>query len=124
MKLKNIIQGLVIVVLLIAAVYSLLPDKPKHNQRLSIDDGGIIYQGSMFKQKFNGQGTVKFKNDDTYVGHFTNGQFNGQGRFISHNHWEFKGQFKKNLPHGQGVLKMNKQSYQATFKKGELINAH
>ena len=124
MKLKNIIQGLVIVVLLIAAVYSLLPDKQKHNQRLSIDDGGIIYQGSMFKHKFNGQGTVKFKNDDTYVGHFTNGQFNGQGRFISHNHWEFKGQFKKNLPNGQGVLKMNKHNYQATFKKGELINAH
>lgn len=124
MKIRNIIQGLVIVALLIAAVYSLLPDKQKHHQRLSIDDGGIIYQGSMFKHKFNGQGTAKFKNNDTYVGHFTNGQFNGQGKFISHNHWEFKGQFKKNLPNGQGILKMNKQSYHVTFKKGELINAH
>ena len=51
----------------IAAVYSLLPDS-KTQSALIIDDG-IIYRGSMFKQKFNGQGTVKFKNDATYVGH-------------------------------------------------------
>lgn len=124
MKTRNITQVIVVVILLIAAVYSLIPDKQKRHKQLTLDNGGIVYQGSLFKYKFNGSGTVKFQNHDRYVGHFSNGQFSGNGKFISHDHWEFDGKFNKNLPDGHGILKMNEQSYQATFKKGELINAH
>lgn len=124
MKTRNIIQVIVVVILLIAAVYSLTPDKQQRHQQLTLDNGRIVYQGGLFKHKFNGSGTVKFKNHDRYVGHFVNGEFSGNGKFISHDHWEFDGKFNKNLPDGHGILKVNKQSYQATFKKGELINAH
>lgn len=124
MKIKNILQSLVVIILIIAAIYSLLPEQHQAQQQLTLDNGKIAYHGDVFKKKFNGLGTIKFKNKDYYRGHFIDGKFDGQGKFISHENWQYQGQFQNNLPNGKGTLSIDKQKYQVTFKKGELIHAH
>lgn len=124
MKTRNILQGVVVVILIVAAIYSLLPERHQAQQQLTLDNDKIVYHGGIFKDKFNGLGTIKFKNKDHYRGHFVDGKFNGQGKFISHENWQYQGQFKNNLPDGKGVLTTDKHKYRVTFKKGELTDAH
>ncbi|MGO3468887.1 MAG: hypothetical protein ACTIMJ_06120 [Weissella hellenica] len=124
MKIRNILQSLVVIILIIAAIYSLLPERQQPRAQLTLDSGKIVYHGDVFKEKFNGLGTIKFKNKDQYRGHFIDGKFEGQGKFISHESWQYQGTFKNNLPDGKGVLTIDKHKYRVTFKKGELIDAN
>ena len=46
---------------------------------LTLDQGNIKYEGSLVHGKMNGQGTLTFKNGDSYTGNFKNGIFSGKG---------------------------------------------
>ena len=56
---------------------------------LKLDNGSLVYDGSLVRGKMNGQGTITFSNGDTYTGAFTNGAFNGKGTFQSKEGWVY-----------------------------------
>lgn len=59
---------------------------------LKLDNGTIVYDGSLVRGKMNGQGTITFQNGDQYTGGFNNGAFNGKGTFQSKEGWTYEGQ--------------------------------
>lgn len=86
---------------------------------LSLDDGNIVYDGSLVRGKMNGQGTLTFQNGDTYTGEFSNGAFNGKGTFQSAGGWSYEGDFVNGQPEGQGKLTTEQDVvYEGTFKQG------
>lgn len=46
--------------------------------KLTLDQGKMVYQGSILNGKMNGKGTLTFENGDTYTGEFKNGAFDGK----------------------------------------------
>lgn len=87
--------------------------------KLTLDQGKMVYQGSILNGKMNGKGSLTFENGDTYIGEFKNGAFDGQGTFTSKDGWTYVGQFKKGLADGKGKLTTeNKTVYEGQFKQG------
>ena len=62
---------------------------------LKLDNGNIVYDGSLVRGKMNGQGTITFQNGDQYTGGFNNGAFNGKGTFQSKEGWTYEGDFEE-----------------------------
>ena len=58
---------------------------------LTLDQGKIKYEGSLVHGKMNGEGTLTFKNGDSYKGYFKNGTFDGKGTFTSKAGWKYEG---------------------------------
>lgn len=96
---------------------------PQEGQ-LKLDQGKMVYEGSMLNGKMNGEGKLAFKNGDTYKGQFKNGVFEGKGTYTAKDGWTYVGQFKKGLADGQGTLTTeDKTVYQGKFKQGIYQNA-
>ena len=111
----EIIAGGVIVAL---AVFSFWPAK-EEKEHYTLDHQQIVYDGYVYKNKFNGAGKLKIEGD-TYQGHFKDGRFDGQGTFVSHDGWRYVGAFKKGAPSGQGSLTTeDKTVFTGTFVDGE-----
>lgn len=115
------IAAVTVIVLSIIVVFtSSIPG----NGVLTLDNGSIKYDGSLVRGKMNGQGTLTFKNGDTYTGDFKNGAFNGKGTFVSGSGWKYEGDFKNGQAEGQGTLTTENQVvYKGKFKQGIYQNA-
>lgn len=114
------VAGEFVTVLLIAAfaVFALKPAQHT-TAHYTLDHGRIIYDGQVFKNKFDGQGKLHLKNGDVYQGQFKDGRFNGKGTLKSHDGWQFTGYFVKGDVSGHGKLTTQKNKvYQGEFKDG------
>jgi len=123
MKKRWLFEGLVVLILLVLAGFSL---STSHHQQAhyTLDHEKIVYDGGMLKNKFNGHGKLTLKNKDYYVGDFKDGQFSGHGTFKSHEKWQYRGNFTAGVPDGKGTLTTaDKKNYRGVFKKGELVHA-
>ncbi|KAG5506422.1 hypothetical protein JKF63_05925 [Porcisia hertigi] len=72
-----------------------------------------------------GECRIRFRNEDTYVGHVSNFQLHGFGhyRFAEDGH-SYTGHFKKGWPHGKGLLVFaNGDVYRGSFVDG-LFDGH
>ena len=86
---------------------------------LKLDNGTIVYDGSLVRGKMNGQGTITFQNGDQYTGGFSNGAFNGKGTFQSKEGWTYEGDFVNGQAEGKGKLTTEQEVvYEGTFKQG------
>ena len=86
---------------------------------LKLDNGTIVYDGSLVRGKMNGQGTITFQNGDQYTGGFNNGAFNGKGTFQSKEGWTYEGDFVNGQAEGKGKLTTEQEVvYEGTFKQG------
>ena len=92
---------------------------------LTLDQGNIKYEGSLVHGKMNGQGTLTFKNGDSYTGNFKNGIFSGKGTFTSQSGWKYEGELVNGQADGKGKLTTEGNViYEGTFKQGIYQNAH
>lgn len=123
MKVRYFLEGIVSVLLVASAVYSLMPNI-EHVHDYQVDQKKMTYDGRMEDHKFSGEGTLIFADQTKYQGGFQDGQFNGQGKFTSNKNWIYQGGFKDGAPDGSGKLTIDGQTYRETFKKGQLVNAH
>ena len=86
---------------------------------LKLDDGKIIYNGSLVRGKMNGKGAVTFSNGDKYEGNFRNGAFDGEGTFTAASGWNYKGNFVNGQADGKGKLTTQTNVvYEGIFKQG------
>lgn len=111
----ELLAGLIILLCAIWVFASGIPMKGK----VSLNEGQIIYEGTLVRGKMTGQGKVTYENGDVYEGEFENGAFQGQGTFTSKDGWRYTGQFAKGKPDGKGELVTeDKVAYTGTFKQG------
>ena len=86
---------------------------------LKLDNGTIVYDGSLVRGKMNGQGSITFENGDQYTGDFSNGAFNGKGTFQSKAGGKYEGNFVSGQAEGYGKLTTEQDVvYEGTFKQG------
>ena len=71
---------------------------------LELDNGKIVYNGSLVRGKMTGKGTITFENGDKYKGDFRNGTFDGEGVFTAVSGWKYEGSFSNGQAEGQGTL--------------------
>ena len=102
----------------ICAVSVFLLNTPKKGV-LTLDNGALVYDGTVVRGKMNGQGTLTFENGDQYTGDFNNGAFNGKGTFQSKDGWKYEGDFVNGQAEGQGKLTTEQEVvYEGSFKQG------
>ncbi|MBF8971027.1 MULTISPECIES: hypothetical protein [unclassified Streptococcus] len=105
-------------VILLCAVWVFVSGIPMKG-KVSLNDGKIIYEGTLVRGKMTGQGKATYENGDVYEGEFENGAFQGQGTFTSKDGWRYTGQFANGKPDGKGELVTeDKVAYTGTFKQG------
>lgn len=115
---RNIVEGVVCVIIVILAVLSFWPDKSA-KEHYTLDKGQIVYDGYVYKNKFNGEGKLTI-GKDKYAGAFKDGIFDGKGTFTSEKGWTYVGDFKKGVPEGNGVLTTEDGTiFKGVFKDGE-----
>ncbi|MBP2624202.1 MORN repeat-containing protein [Streptococcus oricebi] len=118
------LEWLALTVIVLSAIFVFTSGLPRKGV-LSLENGAIHYDGSLVRDKMNGQGHLTFKNGDSYSGQFQNGLFHGQGTFNSAAGWKYEGEFVNGQAQGQGKLTTeNKVVYEGTFKQGIYQNAH
>ncbi|WP_461215574.1 hypothetical protein, partial [Lacticaseibacillus sp. GG6-2] len=103
--------------IIIAGVAALRPSVAQHAD-VRLDKQRMTYDGRMLKNKFDGQGTLKFKNGDRYQGRFKAGRFDGAGTFTSHRGWQYEGHFNAGSAIGQGILIKGNHTYKGTVSGG------
>lgn len=116
--LRHVFEIVMVVLIIALATISLWPNFSGHTTE-SLDQNKLKYDGYVVNQRFNGQGTLRFANQDQYTGTFANGRFSGKGHYVSHDGWEFQGSFANGKMTGTGTITQNNQII-ATFKNGEL----
>ncbi|WP_229718027.1 hypothetical protein [Ligilactobacillus salitolerans] len=120
MKAKQLrtLAELVTVVVLVFFAWIALRAPRQTTEHYQLDRGRIVYDGTVFKNKFSGQGKLRLKNGDLYQGRFKQGRFDGAGTFKSHQGWQFAGHFKNGQVTGHGKLTTKKQQ----VYRGEFVN--
>ena len=112
---RHNLELLAVTVIVLSAMVAFTSGIPSQGA-LTLDKGAL---------KYNGQGTLTFKNGDTYKGNFKNGTFNGKGTFTAKAGWKYEGNFVNGQPEGQGKLTTeNNVVYKGKFKQGIYQNAH
>ena len=107
-----------VLLIAICAISVFLLNTPKQGV-LTLDNGALVYDGTLVRGKMNGQGTMTFENGDQYTGDFNNGAFNGKGIFQSKSGWKYEGDFVNGQAEGQGKLTTEQEVvYEGTFKQG------
>lgn len=107
-----------VILIVVFAVIALKPAQ-RTTGHYTLDHGRIIYDGQVFKNKFDGTGKLRLKNGDLYQGQFKDGRFNGTGSLKSHEGWKFSGHFVQGDVSGHGKLTTQKNKvYQGEFKDG------
>jgi hypothetical protein len=78
------------------------------------------YQVTMVAGRISGDGKLKFKNGDTYIGSFRDGQRDGKGYTEFANGDQYEGAYKDDLPDGPGLfLESDGMEYQGAWKAGK-----
>ena len=107
-----------VLLIAICAISVFLLNTPKKGV-LTLDNGALVYDGTLVRGKMNGQGTMTFENGDQYTGEFNNGAFNGKGTFQSKSGWKYEGDFVNGQAEGQGKLTTEQEVvYEGSFKQG------
>ncbi|MDQ0221561.1 hypothetical protein [Streptococcus moroccensis] len=110
--------------IVLCGLFVLLLSFPK-TVKTSYNDGAIVYEGQVVRQKMTGQGKMTFANGDTYEGDFSNGTFQGKGMFRAKSGWSYEGEFVNGLAHGKGKLTTeNGVVYEGVFEKGAYQDAN
>ena len=94
-----------IATVLLIAICAVSVFSTKHSKKgvLTLDNGALVYDGTLVRGKMNGQGTMTFENGDQYTGEFNNGGFfNGKGTFNQKDGWKYEGDFVNGQAEGQG----------------------
>ena len=91
-----------------------------HKATLKTED--YTYIGNVLNDAPDGQGTLTYKNGDTYKGHFKQGKFDKKGTFYSKNgKWHYTGSFSGGLANGQGVMTTpDGKRHDVSYKNGIL----
>lgn len=97
--------GLLLLALCLPAMAS-----PPHEARLFVDREGAahlpdsgVYRGDYLDGLFHGQGELRWRNGDRYVGGFRRGLMFGQGRLEEANGGVYQGEFRDGMSEGRGV---------------------
>ena len=115
---RSRIEIATVLLIAICAVSVFLLNTPKKGV-LTLDNGALVYDGTLVRGKMNGQGTLTFENGDQYTGDFNNGAFNGKGTFQSKSGWKYEGDFVNGQAEGQGKLTTEQEVvYEGSFKQG------
>ena len=88
----------------------------------------MVFNGEMKAGKMDGQGSIKFRNDDTgkydrYIGNFENSTPKGNGIYDSSEGWRLQGSFDGAFDTGDGTLYLDENDavIKGEFKDGELV---
>ena len=68
------------------------------------------YEGDFADNKFNGYGSIEFKNNDSYQGYFKNGVYHGDGKYETQT-GVYNGEFKGGKYEGRGIYRWKDGSY-------------
>jgi len=83
-------------------------------------DNGDSYEGELFDNKRDGQGTYTWKDGDKYVGDFIDNQRTGKGTFYWVDGERYEGEFLNGNRHGRGIYFFkNGNRYEGDFREGK-----
>jgi hypothetical protein len=82
---------------------SFLNDRFQGNGTLRYRDG-TIYTGSFENGKFEGKGQMKWSNGDSYTGDYSKGYRHGKGIYYFHSGGHYRGNWKDGVKHGYGWM--------------------
>ena len=97
---------------------------------LVISDGkGLlgVYEGEMAEGKLQGEGDLRFRDDETggwdrYTGDFVSSKAEGEGLLTTNEGWEYDGGFKDGEEDGEGTLSHDDGTVIfATFEAGDIV---
>jgi len=101
-----------IAILLISFFYSTLSfaqicieGECQNGTGVAINSDGSKYEGQFIDGKSDGQGSIQYRNGDSYVGDFSGGVFHGSGVYLWVNGDKYEGQFIGGKKHGIGNIK-------------------
>ena len=81
----------------------------------------LCYEGEYKHGKKEGKGTAYYEGGEEYNGYFVNGLREGKGVFKWNDGTEWRGIFKNDEMNGSGMFVDGEESYEATYKDGDLI---
>ena len=113
-----------IAILLISFFYSTLSfaqicieGECQNGTGVAINSDGSKYEGQFIDGKSDGQGSIQYRNGDSYVGDFSGGVFHGSGVYLWVNGDKYEGQFIGGKKHGIGNIKYSAgEEYTGEFK--------
>tara|TARA_B100001559_G_scaffold124708_1_gene104774 strand:+ start:207 stop:689 length:483 start_codon:yes stop_codon:yes gene_type:complete len=113
-----------IAILLISFFYSTLSfaqlcieGECQNGTGIAINSDGSKYEGQFIGGKSDGQGSIQYRNGDSYVGDFSGGVFHGSGVYLWVNGDKYEGQFIGGKKHGIGNIKYSAgEEYTGEFK--------
>ena len=113
-----------IAILLISFFYSTLSfaqicieGECQNGTGVAINSDGSKYEGQFIGGKSDGQGSIQYRNGDSYVGDFSGGVFHGSGVYLWVNGDKYEGQFIGGKKHGIGNIKYSAgEEYTGEFK--------
>jgi len=93
-----------------------------------VDGLAVVFNGEMKAGKMDGQGSIKFRNDETgkydrYIGNFENSTPKGNGIYDSSEGWRLQGTFDGAFDNGYGTMYLDKDDavIKGEFKDGKLV---
>ena len=84
-------------------------------------NNNLIYDGEYKKGLKDGNGVYYYSNGEKYEGKFCEGVREGKGIFYWKDGTKWEGYFKNDEMNGEGIFYDGKDSYNAVYKNGELI---
>ena len=113
-----------IAILLISFFYSTLSfaqicieGECQNGTGVAINSDGSKYEGQFIDGKSDGQGSIQYRNGDSYVGGFSEGVLHGNGVYLWVNGDKYEGQFIDGRKHGIGNIKYSAgEEYTGEFK--------
>ena len=84
-------------------------------------NNNLIYDGEYKKGLKDGNGVYYYSNGEKYEGKFCEGLREGKGIFYWKDGTKWEGYFKNDEMNGEGIYYDGKDSYNAVYKNGELI---
>ena len=80
---------------------------------------GDSYEGDFLADKLSGSGVYTFKSGDVYEGDFLDGKKHGRGKYTSFDGSYYEGEFANDLRHGKGTLVTSDGGvYEGEFENG------
>ena len=80
---------------------------------------GDSYEGEFVSDKLSGNGVYTFQSGDVYEGEFVDGKKHGKGKYTAFDGSYYEGEFENDLRHGKGKLVTSDGGvYEGDFEKG------
>jgi len=92
-----------VIVIILCAVYAMgIFGGENITHVRNVDYHDFTYTGNMVDGYFSGNGIIRFKNNDYYIGEFRGGRFDGEGTFIFADGTIYTGSFINGQADGEG----------------------